>query len=85
MIFILVIHLDRFPQRRPEPQRKFESLPIVSDFILNEKKRKEFVCFRQMVSKMLYQQYHLSKIQMMLLCFGPKSHKRIQILLKVIE
>jgi hypothetical protein len=40
MIFILVIHLDRFPQRRPEPQRKFESLPIVSDFILNEKKKK---------------------------------------------
>jgi hypothetical protein len=35
MIFILVIHLDHFPHRRPEPKRKFESLPIVSDLIFN--------------------------------------------------
>jgi hypothetical protein len=40
--FILVIHLDHFPERRPEPQRKVESLPIVSNFIFNGK-RKEFI------------------------------------------
>jgi len=54
MIFIVVIHLDRFPHRRPEPQRKFESLPIVSNFIFNGK-REGFVRFRQMGFEMLCQ------------------------------
>jgi hypothetical protein len=84
MIFILVIHLDRFPHRRPEPQRKVESLPIVSNCIVKEK-RKEFVRFRPTVFEMLCQQYHLNKILMASLCSGLNSHHQFQILLRIIE
>lgn len=36
---ILVIHLDHFPSRRPEPKRKVESLSIVCKLNNNDTKK----------------------------------------------
>jgi hypothetical protein len=74
MIIILVIHLDHFSQRRPEPQRKVESLPIVSSGVVNGKRKVVYIC-RQMVFGMLYQQFRSNLIRMVLLCFGRKNHQ----------